>query len=170
MMRKIITLIVFIIILNIMLNINKNNVNPVFLENNENNYEIYNLLIEDLSVTTKNIREYFNGSIKIIGFYPKINNIYNYKLKNEIGYYRFNESNFIKDIDKFTSYYKDVINKYGITSEIPKIELNGIGIKQIKIYCSERELNYLLNKYPTIKILKGQKLSFFRCKKNIIIV
>ena len=74
MMRKIITLIVFIIILNIMLNINKNNVNPVFLENNENNYEIYNLLIEDLSVTTKNIREYFNGSIKIIGL-SKINNI-----------------------------------------------------------------------------------------------
>lgn len=156
MTKKALLLFIFILILNVLINIKKPETIPVFSESNSNNYNVYLIDLNDLNITTKNLLNKFPYNIKIIGIYPKINNIYNYKLKNEIGYYKFNNKTTALDITNFINTYTKTLNKYGLVSEVVKIQFNGIGIKQIQIYCSQSDLGEILNKNPKFKILKSQ--------------
>lgn len=137
---KLFVLTLLLILLNILINF-KDKSKLVFKENNFD-YKIQTIDVSTKFINTKNIRTYFKSPIKIIGIYPKINKIYEYKLRNEIGYYKFS-NNFETDIEIFTTKYKELLNKYGLYEEIVKIELNGIPLSAVRIYCSEKDLNKL---------------------------
>lgn len=158
MKKRLITILGLVLVINIMILFNnKNNNIPVFAEedNKNNDHTIYNLLVEDTSITTKNLYNHFyDTDIKILGIYPKLNYLYKNKIFNRIGYYSFKKPIFHQNILEFETYFKKMLKDYGLNSEIEKIELTGIGISKIKIYASKKDIKTLLNKNRKIKIEK----------------
>ncbi|MDD2518569.1 MAG: hypothetical protein PHI05_02820 [Bacilli bacterium] len=153
MTKKIIAILFLFLSINILLAINqKKDLKPVFDEINskyENEYKIYNLTVKDISITSRNINKYFSGTnIKVLGVYPKINYLYEKKLSSKLNYYQFKETTINKNIKKFEESYKKILDQNGFKDEINKIELNGINLIKIKIYCSNKDLKELLNNNP----------------------
>lgn len=153
MTKKIIAILLLFLSINILLAINqKKDIKPVFEEVNstsENEYDIYNLTIKDISITSRNINKYFSGTnIKVLGVYPKINYLYEKRLSSKLNYYQFKETTINKNIKKFEESYKKILDQNGFKNEINKIELNGINLIKIKIYGSNKDLKELLNNNP----------------------
>ncbi|MFA5603271.1 MAG: hypothetical protein WDA12_00225 [Bacilli bacterium] len=153
MTKKIITILLLFLSINILLAINhKKDTKPVFEEVNsmyENEYDIYNLTTKDITINSRNINKYFSGTnIKVLGVYPKINYLYEKRLSNKLNYYQFKETTINKNIKKFEESYKKILDQSGFKTEINKVELSGINLVKIKIYCSNKELKELLNNNP----------------------
>ncbi|MDD2181520.1 MAG: hypothetical protein PHW32_04025 [Bacilli bacterium] len=156
MIKKIITIILFILVINILITFKKeDNIKPVFSEseNNSIDYAIYDLRVDDLGITTKNLNNYFfDRDIKILGITPKINSLYQKKLDNQARYYAFKNKTISNNINEFESTFKALLGKYGFNGEIEKVDLNGVGISKIKIYASDSKVRKLINNYSKIKI------------------
>lgn len=156
MIKRIITILVLIIVLNILIVFNqKKEALPVFAEEDfrDNDYAIYNLIVDDVNITTRNINQYFqNMDIKILGIYPKINDLYQSKLSHKIGYYSFKKAVVNQNTVELELILKKMLKDYGFNGEIEKIEINGVEISKIKIYASKGDLRKLLKSYPKIKI------------------
>lgn len=146
MLKKIIALLFLFLFINILI-LYKPKIVPAFKETEiafyENDYNMYNINVENANVTTKNIMDYFKD-IDIIGITPYIDKIYEHKIINEIGYYEFGGKDINYNINNFINKYISVLNKNGINS-IP-VNVNGIRIKLVKIYTNEDILNELLLK------------------------
>ena len=156
MIKKIITIIVLILVMNILISFNKeDNLKPVFLESGGNSieYAIYDLAVEDLNITTKNLGNYFfDSDIKILGITPKINSLYQKKLDYQVRYYVFKNKNISKNINEFELAFKSLLRKYGFNGEIERVDLNGVGISKVKIYTSSSEVKKIISDNAKIKI------------------
>ena len=117
-MKKSILLMVVIITLIVL-----TNKEEVMIVNNElDSNEMKTILINVPGLTTNNFSNYFDGSIEIIGIYPKVNMLYKEKIGNM--YYQFNKNNIKQDIISFTKYYKGVLEK------------NKFNIDKVSVYVS----------------------------------
>ena len=98
-MKKIIWLILVLITLSLLTKEEEAIVVNSELDSNE----MMNVLITIPSLNTNNFANYFDGSIEIIGIYPKVNMLYKERIGNM--YYQFNKNNIKQDITSFIKYY-----------------------------------------------------------------
>ena len=93
MIKKITILLFLFLFINIIITISKiNETQQVFnyLDNKVNDYDIYVLSFDKVNLDTSNLVNYFkNFNGKILGVYPKINPLYENKIK--IKYYSFDK-------------------------------------------------------------------------------
>lgn len=115
-------------------------------EDIDDSYQLYYLSFNNL--TTKNFSKYFDDSFKIIGIYPKINPLYDYKIKEYLKYYPFKFNTNTKNINDFMNLYLEQMNLY---KEKEKYLINGIPIKIVKVYASTINIYKLMDKYTEIK-------------------
>lgn len=151
MFKKLLLFLFFVVIIfNLLIN---NNTATVFNENsilvNTEEYTFYNISLEKVNITTKNIGSYFE-TIKIIGLYPYFDKSYTSKLESKLDYYSFKFSDLNKNINEFIFYYEQVLKSNGIVDS--NIMVNGIKLKKIRIYASYLELNNLLKQNSKIYI------------------
>jgi hypothetical protein len=114
------------------------------------NYSIYNINFENIYVTTKNIYNYIDSNMKILGFYPLLNNIYNNYFKTE--WYYCNHETISKNIEIFTKYISNSLKEKGFINEVSNININGIRLKKIMVEASTTSINNLQKKYSGIII------------------
>lgn len=142
--------IILIIVIVIILYQPKQEIQQVFLENN-NDYNIYNLNVQDQLITTKNFNKYFkNSNFEILGIYPQTNYLYNKNYFNEKEYYAFKSSKIQVEILQFEKKYQEYLKAKGIL--LNNGELNGIYLKKVKVYGTLEQVDQLLKKHSKIKI------------------
>ncbi len=154
MTKKIISIFLIFILINILI-VFKNNKNTetVFSEITTNNYDIYNLDVNELYISTKNLTNViYNPNIKIIGITPKINNILDKKILRQNNYYSFKKHEIKENVLDFEKQFKILLQKKGLSDEIEKINLNGVKLSKIKIYSSHSDVKALVKQHPKIKI------------------
>ncbi len=157
MKQKIIIVLIFLLIVTYCFYFQKKeNLEPVFSEkgiNSIDEYRIYNLDVENLNVSTKTLEQYFfYEEVKVLGVYPKLNNLYKNKLFGASNYYAFTSNSIYSNLKNFESHFKRILQTYGLKEEISKIELEGISIKRVKIYTSNKIVNKILKNNPKFKI------------------
>lgn len=155
MMKKLLLLLLMILIINLMIYDKKGNrVETVFNETNgleSIGIKSYTLEVANLNITTKNISSFLNNiDTRNMIVYPSINKIYEAKLYGFENGYQFISSDINTDINKFTSYYTNVIKKNGLYKESELISINGIKIKTIIINLSIKEINTLKYQYSKL--------------------
>lgn len=137
-------IILFLSIFLILFNFNNQRTLPVFLEEIEDEeYKFITIYTDGL--TTKNFYNYFDSMdfIKII--YPKINQIYKYKLENY--YYNCNEK---CNINSLVEKYKNKLASINIIE--PFLDYYGINISKIIIYSNNDNLRNILKKCTICRI------------------
>lgn len=100
-------------------------------------YQVFTIYTDNL--TTKNFSKYFSNTIHFLGLYPKINPIY----KDRLGKVSFS-CNSSCNLEKFVSYYKQILEKNHFRSDLTNISYYGVPIEKIKIYASKEELAKIL--------------------------
>lgn len=140
--------ILFISCLIFLLLFNDNKTEFVFNETLEysNLYEI--TFINNLS--TNNFLNYFND-IKVIWIKPKINILFENKLKKYNKYY-FKEITNDKNIENFKKEYINYITDLGYRNEAVKYNVSGIMIEKVKVYVNDEQLNYIKRVLTDIKL------------------
>ena len=153
-MKKMILLMVLIITLIIL-----TNKEEVMVVNNElDSNEMETILIYIPGLNTNNFSNYFDGSIEIIGIYPKVNMLYKEKIGNM--YYQFNKNNIKQDITTFTKHYKSVLEKNKFNNDLILINYNGISIESVKVYISGDNLENFMRKCNGCKYEKLHNMKF----------
>lgn len=147
-MKKIFVAIIILIIL-----FGFTNKDNVMIVNNElDSNEMETILINIPGVNTNNFTNYFDGSIEIIGIYPKVNGLYKTKIGNM--YYQFNKNDIKQDIINFTKYYKGVLEKNNFNRDLMLINYNGISIENVKVYISGNNLKKFMRECSGCKYKK----------------
>ncbi len=147
-MKKIILLIIVLITL-----IALTNREGIMVVNSElDSTEMMNVLLTIPGLNTNNFSDYFDGSIEIVGIYPKVNTLY----KNKIGnmYYQFNKNNIKQDIINFSKYYKSILEKNKFNNDLILINYNGISIDKVKVYISGDDLDSFMRECNDCKYEK----------------
>lgn len=93
-------------------------------------YSFYTLEFPSKNISTNNFNEYFNN-IDVIMIEPYVNKLYENQIKQQ---YQFTS------IDKFKEDYIKVLENSGYRSDAVKLKIEGIKIKKIKVYSSNRDL------------------------------
>ena len=101
---------------------------PVF--NEDNIYSVYTLEFPLKNISTNNFNDYFKN-FDVISIEPYINTLYQSQIKQQ---YQF------INIDKFKEDYLKILENSGYRSEAVKLKIEGIKIKKIKVYSSNRDL------------------------------
>ena len=100
---------------------------PVF--NEDNIYSVYTLEFPLKNISTNNFNDYFKN-FDVISIEPYINTLYQSQIKQQ---YQF------INIDKFKEDYLKILENSGYRSEAVKLKIEGIKIKKIKVYSSNRD-------------------------------
>lgn len=154
-MKKNFTLLfLFVIILNIVVNIEDEVVKPVFTElstehyllQEKNTYNIIYLDISSLNLTTKKYKQIEN--LKIIGVYYDVNQLHTKFFKTN--YYEFKTPDNIKNISSLNNYYLNILRHNNLSNEYNKTFIKGIKINKIKTYLSNEQLYYILKSNPNV--------------------
>ncbi len=98
--------------------------------NEDTAYSFYTLEFPLKNISTNNFNDYFKN-IDVISIEPYINKLYQNQIKQQ---YQFT------NIDKFKEDYLKVLENNGYRSEAVKLKIEGIKIKKIKVYSSNRDL------------------------------
>lgn len=135
----------FLIILN-----NKSSDYPVFSQDDNNNYDIYNLDLSKINITTKNILVFKDYGIDILKIVPVVNSSYSDKIPNNYKNFNTNNSTIVSNIKTLEEKLLDYIKKYGTTDEYLDSYINGIKIDSINVYCSNNALENIKRIYKDI--------------------
>lgn len=161
-MKKIITLLFLsTIILNIAFHEEK--ISPVYNElttthallQNKNIYNDIYLNIEQLNLTTKNYN--FLNDLSIIGVFYKISPLHQKLFPTN--YYAFRSYNVDNELYNLEQQYITKLRDNALDGEANKVYISGLRLKKIKVYISNEQLYYLLEKYKQITYsheLKGK--------------
>ena len=125
-MKKI--LLTFTICFFVIFNFKEEKTMPVF--NEDNIYSVYTLEFPLKNISTNNFNDYFKN-FDVISIEPYINTLYQSQIKQQ---YQF------INIDKFKEDYLKILENSGYRSEAVKLKIEGIKIKKIKVYSSNRDL------------------------------
>ncbi len=125
-MKKI--LLTFTICFFVTFNFKEEKTMPVF--NEDNIYSVYTLEFPLKNISTNNFNDYFKN-FDVISIEPYINTLYQSQIKQQ---YQF------INIDKFKEDYLKILENSGYRSEAVKLKIEGIKIKKIKVYSSNRDL------------------------------
>lgn len=147
-MKKILVLTIIMIIL-----FSVTNKEKVIMVNSElETDEMITVLLTIPGLNTNNFTNYFDNSIEIIGIYPKINLIYQKKIGNM--FYTFDKVNIKQNINSFSKYFKNVLEKYNFNNDLILINYNGINIDKVKLYISSDDLNKFMKNCNNCKYEK----------------
>ena len=139
-MKKIILLTILLITLTLLTNKEK-----VIIVNSElDNNEMMNILLIIPGLNTNNFTNYFDGSIEVIGIYPKVSVLYKERIGNM--YYQFNKNNIKQDILHFTKYYKSILEKNKFNNDLILITYSGIVIDKVSVYISGDNLEKFMRR------------------------
>ena len=116
-----------------------------------NDYDNY-ILYTNNELSTKNIDDYFKYILKseyqIKTITPKINEIWNDKLKNDL----INISYI--DLNNFVNKYINILNKYNLDEDISNSKVHGIMIDRIVINTSLKNINTLKTYHKNLIVKK----------------
>ena len=125
---------------------NENKTVMVFSEtvSDINNYSEYLVDFKN-TLSSKNFNEKFSilekNKYQIKKLYSNIRETWNEKVKEELSEYSFD------NLENFVSHYKNILQKYNLSDEIPNIDISGIIINKILIYTSKEEIDKLKQQY-----------------------
>ena len=138
-MKKIILLIA--VLITVILFITEEKV--MVVDNELDSNEMMSVLLTVPGLNTNNFNNYFDGSIEIIGIYPKVNMLYKDRVGNM--YYPFNKNNIKQDIINFTKHYNSVLEKNKFNNDLILINYNGISIEKVSVYISSDNLESFMS-------------------------
>lgn len=138
-MKKILILAICIFLL---LNFKEDKIITAFNENEE--YSFYILEFLNKNISTNNFDKYFSN-LNVIWIEPYINELYADRIKKR---YQFD------NLNKFKSKYLEILIDNGYRNEAVNLKLEGIKIKKIKLYASNKIVENLKIENMIIKITK----------------
>ncbi len=138
-MKKILILAICIFLL---LNFKEDKIITAFNENEE--YSFYILEFLNKNISTNNFDKYFSN-LNVIWIEPYINELYADRIKKR---YQFD------NLNKFKSKYLEILIDNGYRNEAINLKLEGIKIKKIKLYASNKIVENLKIENMIIKITK----------------
>ena len=138
-MKKILILAICIFLL---LNFKEDKIITAFNENEE--YSFYILEFLNKNISTNNFDKYFSN-LNVIWIEPYINELYADRIKKR---YQFD------NLNKFKSKYLEILIDNGYRNEAINLKVEGIKIKKIKLYASNKIVENLKIENMIIKITK----------------
>ena len=138
-MKKILILAICIFLL---LNFKEDKIITAFNENEE--YSFYILEFLNKNISTNNFDKYFSN-LNVLWIEPYINELYADRIKKR---YQFD------NLNKFKSKYLEILIDNGYRNEAINLKLEGIKIKKIKLYASNKIVENLKIENMIIKITK----------------
>ena len=138
-MKKILILAICIFLL---LNFKEDKIITAFNENEE--YSFYILEFLNKNISTNNFDKYFSN-LNVIWIEPYINELYADRIKKR---YK------LDNLNKFKSKYLEILIDNGYRNEAINLKLEGIKIKKIKLYASNKIVENLKIENMIIKITK----------------
>ena len=138
-MKQILILAICIFLL---LNFKEDKIITAFNENEE--YSFYILEFLNKNISTNNFDKYFSN-LNVIWIEPYINELYADRIKKR---YQFD------NLNKFKSKYLEILIDNGYRNEAINLKLEGIKIKKIKLYASNKIVENLKIENMIIKITK----------------
>lgn len=133
-MKKYIIILFSIFIFSLVI-INDNELTLVFNEE-DNEYSMYILELENSNISTNNIENIFKD-IKIIWIEPYINTLYKDKLDYR---YYFEDISLKQNLNKFKNNLIKKINNLNYKNLAINYEITGIKVNKMKVYCKENDI------------------------------
>lgn len=129
---------IFIIVLTILIlnSYNKNNIEPVFNEDNHE-YSMYILEFPNQNISTNNIDNIF-VNMKIIWLKPSINLLYKDKLNYKI--YYFEDVSIKENINRFKANFITKLENNNYKSDAINYKILGIKISKMQVYSNEEDI------------------------------
>lgn len=154
-MKKIFTLLFLLVIsLNIVINYKKEETVSVFTDLSNETYllqdeKTYNLVYLDISNINLTTKKYdLIKQLEIVGVYYEISELHSKLFKTN--YYEFKSNNISKNMNDLNEYYLTILKQNNLIDAQNKIYINGIKLKKVKIYISNKQLYNFLNSNPQI--------------------
>ena len=154
-MKKIFTLLFLLVIsLNIVINYKKEETVSVFTDLSNETYllqdeKTYNLVYLDISNINLTTKKYdLIKQLEIVGVYYEISELHSKLFKTN--YYEFKSNNISKNMNDLNEYYLTILKQNNLIDAENKIYINGIKLKKVKIYISNKQLYNFLNSNPQI--------------------
>lgn len=121
---------------------------------NYDDYEFseYILTFPNQNISTNNFDIYFNG-LKVIYVEAKVDKVYQETLKNYIKY-EFTSLSNLENINKLKENIISVLEDNGFRKEAVTIRVEGLKLKSVKVYCTDKDINNLSNKIENLTIEK----------------
>ena len=121
---------------------------------NEENYEFneYILTFPNQNVSTNNFDIYFSD-LKVIYVEAKIDKVYQDVLKNHIKY-EFSLVSNLENIRLFKENIISVLESKGFRKEAIIIRVEGLKLKSVKIYCTDKDITNLSKKIENLVFMK----------------
>lgn len=155
-MKKFLLLVFSLVLVFIFYSKNQQDISLVFNENeyiDNYDHDYFYVFANDILLNTNNLIDYFNNTdIKIIGIYPKLDNIYENDLKKKLDYYAFSSLyNNRTNINNFTNYYVNILKNNNYIDMANLVYFDGINIDKIVIYASYNSIYLHDLKYKNFK-------------------
>ncbi len=154
-MKKIFTLLFLLVIsLNIVINYKKEETVSVFTDLSNETYllqdeKTYNLVYLDISNINLTTKKYdLIKQLEIVGVYYEISELHSKLFKTN--YYEFKSNNISKNMNDLNEYYLTILKQNNLIDAQNKIYINGIKLKKVKIYISNKQLYNFLKSNPQI--------------------
>lgn len=154
-MKKIFTLLFLLVIsLNIVINYKKEETVSVFTDVSNETYllqdeKTYNLVYLDISNINLTTKKYdLIKQLEIVGVYYEISELHSKLFKTN--YYEFKSNNISKNMNDLNEYYLTILKQNNLIDAQNKIYINGIKLKKVKIYISNKQLYNFLKSNPQI--------------------
>ncbi len=154
-MKKIFTLLFLLVIsLNIVINYKKEETVSVFTDLSNETYllqdeKTYNLVYLDISNINLTTKKYdLIKQLEIVGVYYEISELHSKLFKTN--YYEFKSNNISKNMNDLNEYYLTILKQNNLVDAQNKIYINGIKLKKVKIYISNKQLYNFLKSNPQI--------------------
>ena len=154
-MKKIFTLLFLLVIsLNIVINDKKEETVSVFTDVSNETYllqdeKTYNLVYLDISNINLTTKKYdLIKQLEIVGVYYEISELHSKLFKTN--YYEFKSNNISKNMNDLNEYYLTMLKQNNLIDAQNKIYINGIKLKKVKIYISNKQLYNFLKSNPQI--------------------
>lgn len=121
---------------------------------NYDDYEFseYILTFPNQNVSTNNFDIYFND-LKVIYVEAKVDKVYQQTLKNYIKY-EFTSLSNLENINKLKENIISVLEDNGFRKEAVTIRVEGLKLKSVKVYCTDKDINNLSNNIENLTIEK----------------
>lgn len=147
-MKKIATLFFFLVLF--LLSRTKEVVVPTFEEIISSSPSYCYLSFEKGELHTKNFENFF-AEETVLSIWPYIKEAYQKNMK-KIEKYTFTSDTHIHNLSLFEKLYKENLYDSGFLSDIAKIEVYGIPIREVKVLCNSNHFFDLKKHFPKIKV------------------
>lgn len=108
----------------------------------------YNVVFTDRTFSTKQLKNHFKD-ISIISVTPFYSPMFQNKIIEKS--YSFDTISIDKNINRFIQNQIYNLEKMGFPTEANKVQINGVYIKKMVIYCNQKDIENLKNQIPNLE-------------------